>query len=150
MPWDLSRPGPGQSMTARALIDGVFLGIRRKELLAAVEWTALTALRSVFPSVHTVFQLKLGEEIEVKSFRFPPGVVKRVRLAPDPGEDFKELEPARRLRQATVEVHSGRQFQLMVDDADAQRLRHWAETKGITVCDSIENSPRTTEPAQHA
>jgi hypothetical protein len=137
-------------LTAGALIDGVFLGIRRKELVAAVEWTALTALRSVCPSLYTVFQLKLGEALEVRSFRFPTGVVKRVRLAPDPGEDFKECEPVRQLRQATVEIHSGRQFQLIIDDAHAQRLRHWAESKGITVCDSIENGPRTTEPAQHA
>jgi len=148
--WDLSRPGPGRGVTARALFDGVFRGIRRKELAAAVEWSALTALRSVFPSVHTVFQLKLGEEIEVRSFRYPRGVVKRVRFAPDPGEDFKECEPARPLRQATVEIHSGRQFQLIVDETDAKRLQQWAETKGIIVCDSIENGPRTTEPVQHA
>src|SRR5262245_61727805 len=55
--WDLSRPGPGRGVTARALLDGVCRGIRRKELVASVEWSALTALRAVLPPLHTVYQL---------------------------------------------------------------------------------------------
>src|SRR5262245_8885350 len=105
--WDLSRPGPGRGVTARALADRVFRGIRRKELAAEVEWTALTALRSLLPSVHTVAELKLEEEIRYLHFRYPPGAVKRVRFAPDPDEDFNEFELTRRLCQATVEIQSG-------------------------------------------
>src|SRR5262249_16046869 len=59
--WDLSRPGPGEGLSGRALLRGVFLGIRDKGFAAKVEWTALTALRSLLPSVDTVQQLKLGE-----------------------------------------------------------------------------------------
>jgi hypothetical protein len=73
--------------------------------------------------------------------------VRRVRFAPDPDEDFNEFEPTRQLCQATVEIHSGRQFQLIVDEADAQRLRQWAVEKGIAVCDSDGYSPRAVETA---
>ncbi|HJZ90570.1 MAG TPA: hypothetical protein VKE40_06825 [Gemmataceae bacterium] len=143
--WDLSRPGPGRGVTARALYERVFLGIRHPELGAAVEWTVLTALRSLLPSVHTVSELKLGAEIAILTFRFPPGVVKRVRFSRDPGEDFQEFEPPLQLCEATVEILSGRQFQLTVDEADAQRLREWAVAKGIAVCDCDGYRPRSDE-----
>jgi len=148
--WDLSRPGPGRCVTARAILDRAFRGIRRKELAAEIEWTVLTALRSLLPSVHTVQQLKLGEEIGYLHFRFPPGTVKQIRFAPDPDEDFNEFDPTRRLCQATVEIHSGRKFLLMVDESDAARLRQWAIGKGITVCEADDLRPQTAEPAQHA
>jgi hypothetical protein len=148
--WDLSRPGPGQGVRARELLDRVFRGIRRKELVAEIEWTVLSALRSLLPSVHTVHQLKLGEDIGYLHFRFPPAAVRQVRFAPDPDEDFNEFERMRQLCQATVEIHSGRQFQLIVDEADAQRLTQWAVAKGITVCKADDLRLQEAEPAHHA
>ena len=134
-------------MTAREVFDRLVRGIRRKELAAEIEWTVLTALRSLLPFVHSVHQLKFGEVVGYLHFRFPPAAVRRVRFAPDPDEDFNEFEPTRQLCQATVEIHSGRQFQLIVDEADAQRLRQWAVEKGIAVCDSDGYSPRAVETA---
>jgi hypothetical protein len=143
--WDLSRPGPGCGVTARALFEGVFLGIRRREFIASVEWTALTAVRALLPSTHTIDQLKLGEVFEVYFARYPAGVVRQVRFGPDPGEDYYESEPPRQLCEATVEILSGRQFQLIVDEADAQRLREWAVAKGIAICDCDGYRPRADE-----
>jgi len=148
--WDLRRPGPGEGLSGRALLRGVFLGLRDKEFAKKVEWTALTGLRSLLPSVYTVFQLKLGEELQAMNFRFPVGALKRVRFAPDPDEDFNEFERISRLCQATVEIHSGRQFQLIVDEADAERLRQWAIGKAITVCNAEDLHPQEAEPARHA
>jgi hypothetical protein len=149
--WDLSRPGPGRGVTARDLFDAVIRGIRRKGLGAAVEWTALSLVRPLLPSVHTVPWLKLGEEIEVlPRFRFPPGAVRRVRFGPDPGEDFKESETRTPLYEAAVEIHSGRRFRLIVDEADGRRIREWAVAKGIAVCDGAEYYPQPAEPANDA
>jgi hypothetical protein len=144
--WDLSRPGPGRGVTVRALYEGLVLGIRRKELGAAVEWTALAMVRPLLPTVHTVSRLKLGEGIEIPpSVRFPAVAVRRVRFAPDPGEDFKESEPPTQVSEATVEIHSGRQFRLIVTEDDAQRLRQWADARGITVCDGRGDRPPVVE-----
>jgi hypothetical protein len=149
--WDLNRPGPRRDMTMRALFVGAVLGIRQKgfgDLGAAVESIALNLLRPLLPTVHTVSQLKLGEKVEVLSaVRFPAQWVSRVRFALDPGEDFKESEPPIPLCEATVEIESGRQFLLIVTQADAERLRQWASAKGITVVDSDEYRSRTIEPA---
>jgi hypothetical protein len=149
--WDLSRPGPGRGVTARALYERVFLGVRRGELPAAIEWTALTVVRALLPAVHTVSQLKLGDEVEVYSaVRFPSGSVSRVRFAPEPDDEYMEPEPPLQLCEATVEVHSGRRFRLTVDRANADRLRQWAESKGIVVCDSDGYTPRTAGPVSEA
>src|SRR5262245_47849881 len=140
--WDLSRPGPGRGVTKRAILDRMFRGIRRKELPAEIEWAVLTAVRSLLPSVHTVHQLKFGEQVGYLHFLFPLAAVTRVRFAPEPDEDFNEFEPARRLHQATVEIHSGRQFQLIVDESDAARLRQWAIDKGISICEADDPRPQ--------
>src|SRR5262245_3236107 len=149
--WDLSRPGPGRGVTARELFDVVARGIRRKGLGAAVEWTALSLVRPLLPSVHTVSWLKLGEEIEVAPrFRFPPGAVRCVRFGPDPGEDFKESEPPTPLYEASIEIHSGRQFRVLVDESDMERLKEWAAAQGIAVSDGAEYYPQPAEPANQA
>jgi hypothetical protein len=147
--WDLNRAGPPRrGVTARALYEGVFLGIGRKELPAAIGWTALTWVRAWLPSVHTVARLKLGDEVEAyAAVRFSTGAVRRVRFAPDPDEDYRESEPPLLLCEATVEVHSGRRFRLTVTEADAQRLRDWAVAKGIAVCESEGYRPRPAETA---
>ncbi|MBO0698689.1 MAG: hypothetical protein J2P46_09865 [Zavarzinella sp.] len=149
--WDLNRAGPpGRGVTARALYEGVFLGIRRKELAAAIGWTALTSLRAWLPAVHTVSRLKLGDEVEPHSaVRFPAGAVRQVRFAPEPDEDYRESEPPLRFCEATIEVHSGRRFRLIVDEADAKQIREWAEARGITVAD-CNASRQTPEPASQA
>jgi hypothetical protein len=41
----------------------------------------------------------------------------------------------------------GREFRLILDQADALRLREWAGTKGIPVCDEDGYVPRPAEPA---
>jgi len=147
--WDLRRPGPGRGVTKRAILDRMFRGIRRPELAAEIEWTVLTAIRSLFSSVHSVRQLKFGEEVGYLHFKFPPAAVRQIRFAPDPDEDFNEFEPARRLQQATVEIHSGHHFQLIVDEVDAKRMRQWAIAKGITVCDAADLHPQAAEPAHN-
>jgi hypothetical protein len=149
--WDLSRPGPGRRVTARELFDAVARGVRGTGLAAAVEWTALALVRPLLPSVHTVSWLKLGDEIEVPPrFRFSPGAVKRVRFERDPGEDFKESEPQTPLYEAAVEIHSGRRFRLIVDEADVQRLKEWAVGNSIAVSDGAEYSPHSAHPVNQA
>lgn len=148
--WDLNRPGPGRGATVRALYERVVRGVRRKELAAEIEWSALAAVRALLPAVHTVSQLKLGDEVDVHSIvRFPAGGVRQVRFAPEQDEDYRESEPPLRFCEATIEVHSGRRFRLIVDEADARQIREWAEARGITVADC--NASRLTpEPASEA
>jgi hypothetical protein len=149
--WDLSRPGPGRGVTASALYDAVFRGMQRKELGAAIEWTALSVVRSFMPSVCTVSWFKLGDEIEcIPRFRFPPAAVRQVRVGPDPGEDFREFEPPAPLYEATVEIHSGRQFRLIATEADVRRLKEWAIATGIEVCDGAEYYPQPAEAGNQA
>jgi hypothetical protein len=134
--WDLSRPRRGAGITARALFNGVVLGIRRKDLGRAIEFSVLKVVRLLLPSVHTVDQVKIGEGVTVRSLaRFPATEVCRVRFAPDPVQEYEDPELALALCEVTIEKVSGHQFRLIVDEADAERLRQWAEAKGIAVCD---------------
>jgi hypothetical protein len=146
--WDLRRPVPSRPVTARMLFDWLVLGIRRKELGPADGWTALIAIRPLLDSRYLVSHLKLGDEVEVDNpiVRYPARAVARVRFAPDPKEDYAGAEGPMRLCDAIVEVDSGREFHLFVTEADAQRLRQWAVTKGITVCDCDGYCPRPIEP----
>jgi hypothetical protein len=76
--------------------------------------------------------------------------VSRIRFAPDPAEDYAEPRRAVHFCGATIDLNSGKGFRLIVDEADAARLRTWAVTKGIAVCDCDGYSPRTTEPTTEA
>src|SRR5687767_13092735 len=129
--WDLSRPRQGQGVTARALWNGIFLGIGRKDLLRAIEFSALRVVRLLLPSVHTVDQVKFGAGVTVRSLaKFPATEVCRIRFAPDPIQEYEDPELALELSEVTIEKESGHQFQLVVNDADAERLRQWAESRG--------------------
>ncbi|HKB02854.1 MAG TPA: hypothetical protein VKD90_11585, partial [Gemmataceae bacterium] len=76
--------------------------------------------------------------------------VRCVRFGPDPGEDFKESEPPTPLYEASIEIHSGRQFRLLVDESDMERLKEWAAAQGIAVSDGAEYYPQPAEPANQA
>jgi hypothetical protein len=136
--WDLHRPPvPDRTVTARLMFDWLVLGIRRKELGPADGWTALTVLRGLLPSRISVHHLKLGESIDLGHplLRFPARKVRQVTFAPDPAEDYLESDRRTRLCEASVGMDSGKHFHLILDEADAERLRHWAATRGITVRD---------------
>jgi hypothetical protein len=141
--WDLSRPRRGQGVTARALFNAVFRGIGRKDLGRAIGFSVLKAVRLMLPSVHTVDQATIGEGITVRSLaRFPATEVSRIRFAPDPIQEYEDPELALQLCEVTIEKESGHQFRLVIDEADAGRLRQWAESKGIPVCDCDGYRPR--------
>jgi hypothetical protein len=145
--WDLTRPIPSRPVTARAVFDWLVLGIRRKELGPADGWTALVMFRGLLSKKYLVHHLKLGDEVEVDNpvVRYPAREVTQVRFAPDPKEDYAGSEKPILLCQAIVEMGSGRQFRLIVDEADARRLREWASAKGIAVSDCDGYRPRTEE-----
>lgn len=150
--WDLRRPVPNQPVTARAYLAWLFLGIRSKELGPADGLTALAILRPLLDTRYLINHLKLGEEVEVDNpiVRYPARAVARVRFAPDPKEDYAGDERPMRLCDAIVEMDSGREFHLFVTETDAQRLRQWAEAKGITVCDCDGYVPRPVEAVKDA
>ena len=150
--WDLRRTAPAQPVTARTLFEWWVLGIRRKELGPADGTAALSALRPLVPSVCTVDQLKLGDDLEVAGgiLRFPLTAVKRIRFAPDPLEDYGGAESPLEMCQASVEMDSGKEFRLIVTEVDAEKMRQWAATKGIAVCDCDGYRPRPVEPAAEA
>jgi hypothetical protein len=61
-------------------------------------------------------------------------------------EDYAESE--KQLCEATVVTVTGKQYCLIIDEAEAQRLREWATAKSITTrhCDGY--SSRPVEPAK--
>ena len=90
--------------------------------------------------------MHLGDEIWFDPrWPVPVAAVVRVRFAPDPAEDY--AEPGREVHfcAAGVELNSGAELRLILDEADAARLRTWAVTKGIAVCDCDGYSPRTAD-----
>jgi hypothetical protein len=148
--WDLRRPVTTRLVTARTLFEWLVLGMRRKALGPADGWTALTMLRPSAGSRYSAHHLKLGEGIEVEGdfvvARFGARAVARLRFAPDPREDYVGCDHPTHFCEATVEMDSGRQFCLVVTEADGQRLRQWGVAKGITVCDCDGYTPRPCEP----
>ena len=147
--WDLRRPVTKPSVTVRVLFDWLVLGIRRKELGPADGFTALTPFRGLLSQEYSVHHLELGDEIEVETpmIRFRASSAERVRFAPDPKEDYIGAEAPLQFCEAIVEMDSGKKFKLIVTEADAHRLRHWANSKGIAVCDCDGYSPRPIQPA---
>src|SRR5262245_42871311 len=150
--WDLRRPGSVHPVSARTMFEWYVLGIRRKELGPADGSAGLTVLRRLVPSVCTVDQLKLGDDLEVAGgiLRFPLTAVKQLRFAPDPLEDYGGAEAPLEMCQASVEMDSGKEIRLIVTDVDAEKMRQWAATKGIAVRDCDGCRPRPVEPAAEA
>jgi hypothetical protein len=95
--------------------------------------------------------LHLGDEIWfAPRFPIPAAAVVRIRFAPDPAEDYAEPGPEVHFCAAAVGLNSGAELRLILDEGDARRLREWATTKGIPVCECDGYSPRTTEPTTEA
>jgi hypothetical protein len=147
--WDLRRPAPGRLVTVRMVFEWLVLGMRRKVLGPADGTTAPTLFRGLLGSVYSVDQLNLGEEFAVADgiIRYPPQAVKQIRFTPDPLEDYGGAEAPLQMCEATVAMDFGKQFRLIVTEADATKLRHWAAANGVIVCDCDGYRPRTPEPA---
>ena len=112
---------------------------------------ALTLFGWLAPRRISVAFLLLGDTVKFDS-RVPVllATVRRVVFAPDPAEDYAELDRPVYQCAAAVQLHSGREFCLILDEADAARLRDWATNKGIAVCDADGYHPRIIEPMSEA
>ena len=149
--WDLQRgPRPSRWTTFRAVWRWVVFRIRDQDLGPAPGQTvALAAFDWLLPTRHWVHHLKLADGIEVvgTEVRFAPLAVRLVRFGPDPAEDYVEPDHPARFCLAAVELDTGRQLRLIVDETDAELLRRWAVATGIAVADSDGYQPRPVEPA---
>jgi hypothetical protein len=146
------QPLPSRREVVRVLSERVFRGVRRPDL----GWVAgVTVARTFFgwlvPRRIPVAFLLLGDTVAFDSqFPVPLRSVRRVRFSPDPAEDYAEWDRPAQYCAAAVELATGRDFRLILDQADAQRLREWAGTKGIPACDGDGYLPRpATEAAGH-
>jgi hypothetical protein len=143
------QPLPSRREVARLVFDRLFRGVRRDDL----GWLAgVTVARTFFgwlvPRRISVAFLLLGDNVAFDSrFPVPLRSVRRVRFSPDPAEDYVEWDRPAQYCAAAVELATGREFRLILDQADAQRLRDWAGTKGIPVCDADGYISRPAEPA---
>jgi hypothetical protein len=143
------QPLPSRREVAGVLFERVYRGARRPDL----GWVAgVTVARTFFgwlvPRRISVAFLLLGENVAFDSrFPVPLRSVRRVRFSPDPAEDYAEWDRPAQYCAAAVELAAGREFRLILDQADAQRLREWAGIKGIPVCDGDGYVPRPAEPA---
>jgi hypothetical protein len=142
-------PPPTCGEVARAVFDRVFRGVRRGDL---GRFVGIAVARTLFgwliPRRISVAALLLGDNVAFDSrFPVPLRAVQRVRFAPDPAEDYAECERPAQYCAAAVELVMGREFRLILDQADADRLRRWAATKAIPVCDENGYIPRLPEPA---
>ena len=119
---------------------------RAKQQAAPLDW--------LLGRLSPVRGLQLGDGIEIETvilvFRFAARTVSRIRFAPDPAEDYAEAERKVQLCQVIVEMDLKRQFRMIVDEVDAQRLRQWAVAKGINVNDCDGYRPPPTELAAGA
>jgi hypothetical protein len=149
--WDLKRPVPTQGVTVRTLFDWWVLGIRRKELGPADGSTGLVLFRPLLSKRYWIHHLVLGDEIEVDNpiIHYPSQAVKEIRFSPDPKEDYIGAEGPIQLCQAAVAMDSGKEFRLIVNEADAEKMRQWAASKGIAVCDRDGYTPRPLQTASN-
>jgi hypothetical protein len=135
---------PDRRTTVRAVFRRAVLGIRGAELPRDYALTTLAVFGWLFPVRHVVPYLTVGDALGVEKLaRFPPAAIRRVRLAPDPAEDYDGSERPSQLCEVTVEMGSGKQLLLYADAADTDRLREWAAGKGVVVCDEVGQRPPT-------
>jgi hypothetical protein len=75
--------------------------------------------------------------VAIRKGIYDPGDVDTIRFGPDPDEDYAEQEGEAPipLTQATFVRSRGRRLRLVIDTADAARVRAWAEARGIPVID---------------
>jgi hypothetical protein len=141
------RPVPGRRETARAVWDWVFRGSRPKDPRRVRVTIALYLFGWVVPTRISVAWLRLGDAVAFDSrVPVPAGSVRRVRFAPDPNEDYVESDRPVRYCAAAIELNWGREFHLILDQADAGRLREWAAARGIAVCDTDGYQSHIAEP----
>jgi hypothetical protein len=145
------RPLPGRRETACALWNWMFRGVRPENPYRVRATVALMLFGWLAPRRIPVASLRLGDTVEFDP-RVPvrAAVVSRVRFAPDPAEDYAELDRPVRYCAAAVEFNTGREFRLILDEADAARLRNWAAARGIPVCDADGYRPYPAEPTSEA
>jgi hypothetical protein len=140
------RPLPGRRETIRTVWAWVRHGVRPENPYRVRATVALYLFGWVVRTRISVDMLMLGDTVAFDPrFPVPSEVVRRVRFAPDPAEDYAESDRPPRLCAAAVELSSGREFNLILDEADAQRLREWAAAKGIPVCDAEGYRPPAVE-----
>jgi hypothetical protein len=145
------RPRLGGPEAARAVWNWVFRGIRPADPRRVRATIALALLGWLAPRRISVASLTLGDSVAFDSrVPVPAGAVRRVGFAPDPAEDYAELDGPVYYCAAAIELDMGREFRLILDESDAGRLREWATGKGISVCDFDGYRLRTTEPASEA
>ena len=136
------RPLPGRRETARVGWNWALRGVRPRDPYRFRVAIALALFGWLTPKRISVAWLNLRETVEFDS-RVPLRAgVEQVRFAPDPAEDYVELEQPDHHCEAAVELSTGKEFRLILDEADAGLLRQWAVEKGIPVCDSDGYSPR--------
>ena len=146
---DLRRDARGcPRETARTVFRWAFHRVRGKVLDPIPgETVALALFGWLVPSRITVGDLTFGDGVELaERVHYPAAAVRRIRFAPDPAEDYAEPDRALRFCEATVEMDSGRQFRMIVEEADARRLRQWAAGKNVVVADCDGYQPRPVEP----
>jgi hypothetical protein len=147
-------PRPSRWATARAVWRWAVFRIRGEELGPVPGVTiALAAFDWLLPRRLSVQHLVLADGIDIEidpNIRFALAAVRRVRFAPDPAEDYVDSEGPVHYCQAAVELNTGKELCLIVEEGDAGRLRQWAVGKGITVCDCDGYRPVTFEPASEA
>ncbi|HEX3146796.1 MAG TPA: hypothetical protein VHR66_01765 [Gemmataceae bacterium] len=149
--WDLRR---GQLSEQRVTVGAVLwhrlLKLRRKQFGLAGSATPIIGLEWLLPARTSIRYLNLGEGIELDPplARFPAEEVARIKFTPNPDEDYAESSTP--TCAATVVMKSGREFWLIVDEADAGRLRAWAAAKGIGLCDVDGYRPRIPKPISEA
>jgi hypothetical protein len=137
-----------------AAMCGLFL-VRRIAMFDCVFAWVIVASLALFlfewllPRLGSVRQLKLGIGIETAPlvWRHPAQAVNRITFAADPAEDYVERDSPTRLFEATIEVQLEKPFRMIVDEADAERLRLWAIARGIVVRDRRVDLSRTGELA---
>jgi hypothetical protein len=144
-------PLPAWRETARALWNWGVRGVRPHDPRRIGVSVVRTLFGWLAPRRISTDLLHLGDEVWFDPrWPIPVAAVARVRFAPDPAGDY--AEPGREVYfcAAAVELNSGREFRLILDEVDVRRLREWATTKGIPVSDCDGYSPRTTEPTTEA
>ena len=144
-------PLPAWRETARALWNWLVRGARPLDPRRIAVSVVRTLFGWMVPRRISTDLLQLGDEVWFDPrFPIPVAAVVQVRFAPDPAEDYAESDRQVHFSAAAVELKSGTEFRLILDEADARRLREWAVTKGIPVADCDGYSPRTAEPTTEA
>jgi hypothetical protein len=145
------RPLPSRRETARAVWNWVFRRIRPNDPGRVGAAIVLHLFGWLAPRRTSVSFLILAEAIAFDPrYPVPAGEVRRVRFAPDPAEDYADLEGPVHYCAAAVELSTGKELCLILDEADADQLREWAAAKGIAVSDTDGYTPRPAGPVQEA